>query len=360
MKVVGLIDAHSSNPGDAYTHRVLMLLEACRLRGDEVSVLYLQDRGRRRPNFARMWNGPLFREELLRADVIHAANLIATVAAGLAVGNKTPILFDVHGDVPAEAKMLWSDRHTRTDLIDVLSLPWLNRSARRMASGFLVVSTPSQEDYLGYGITPDRIFLVRNGVDLEQFSPTPLPHGNPLMIGYAGSMWAWQGLPLLLSGFEASKTSARLRVIGFSKESRGLENAFRERLADRAELYDSMPRDQMIAMLRACDALALTRPPHQAVRVAMPTKFGEFAALGRPVLVNDVDETADFVRKFQCGWVAKPEPRSIAATIGALATTPPEALDEMGRNARRMAEELFSWDVLRSQYLSAVDAISKS
>lgn len=355
MKIVGLLDAVSQEPDNAYRHRVHKLLEGARARGHETSCLYLQDRGVKRPTFMRARNGKRFREELLQADVIHAANIVAAVAAGLAVGDRVPILFDVHGDVPAEARMRWTEQRSRTDLIDSLSLPYLDRKARKVATAFLVVSTPSLDDYMRFGVGRERLFLVRNGVDLEQFAASPVPTGTPIRLGYAGGMQVWQGLPLLLEGFAASAADALLRVIGFSPETEGLRNAFAGRLGGRAELFDAMPRAEMICSLRECQALVLTRPPHQAVRVAMPTKFGEFAALGRPVLVADVDETATFVREYGCGWVAEPTPEGVAAAIATVAQATPEELSAMGMNARHMAEGLFAWDLLCDQYCHALE-----
>jgi glycosyltransferase involved in cell wall biosynthesis len=40
--------------------------------------------------------------------------------------------------------------------------------------------------------------------------------------------------------------------------------------------------------------------------MAFPTKFAEYVATGRPVIVTNVDETANFVQKFDCGFVCQP------------------------------------------------------
>jgi glycosyltransferase involved in cell wall biosynthesis len=72
------------------------------------------------------------------------------------------------------------------------------------------------------------------------------------------------------------------------------------------------------------------------------------------VLVNDVDESADFVRQYQCGFVAEPTPEGMAKTMEIAAATRHENLVEMGERARRMAEEIFSWDKIGDEYAGLV------
>ena len=62
----------------------------------------------------------------------------------------------------------------------------------------------------------------------------------------------------------------------------------------------------MLDLLSSASILISPRPNHVASRAAFPVKFAEYAALGRPILVNDVDETADFIRKYDCGFVSSP------------------------------------------------------
>ena len=61
--------------------------------------------------------------------------------------------------------------------------------------------------------------------------------------------------------------------------------------------------------------LAIPRQAHPALRVALPTKFAEYLALGKPVIVSDVDETADLIRLHQCGLVAEPNVESWTTTL---------------------------------------------
>jgi len=364
LRLVALVDGHSSDADNAYLLRVRMLTEAVRAQGHEVSMLYLLDRGTMKPSVCRALLGSRFRAELQGADLIHAANCIAAAAALRGARGQTPVLYDVHGDAAAEARLEWSTKRSTYSASAMLTMPYLDRVARRGAKALLVVSQPSKDLYLRLGLPGERLFLVRNGVDLDLFAPSEVPPDGPegeRWIGYAGGTHCWQGLPHLLKEFSALRGSPlRLRVIGFGAGDAALKREFEQKLGARAELWDAMPRERMVGLLRECHALVIPRLPHPAVRVAMPTKFGEYSALGRPVLVNDVDETADLIRKHGSGLVSDWRPGGLRTTLEAFANMPRSELQAMGDRARSLAEQEFAWPVLRAKYLDAVEYCMRS
>jgi len=81
-----------------------------------------------------------------------------------------------------------------------------------------------------------------------------------------------------------------------------------------------------------------------------PCKFSEYLALGRPIIVCDVDETARLVRQHHCGLVSEPSPAALAETIRAASNFTQVELNQMGQNARRLAEREFSWDDIGRKY----------
>jgi glycosyltransferase involved in cell wall biosynthesis len=116
----------------------------------------------------------------------------------------------------------------------------------------------------------------------------------------------------------------------------------------------------MMELLKSVAILVIPRIKHQAIRNAFPTKFAEYAAMGRPMMVNDVDETADFVRKYNCGFVSQPSPEAMADTMEKAARTHIRDLMEMGQRSRQMAEANFSWDTIGDEYANIVREITKN
>jgi glycosyltransferase involved in cell wall biosynthesis len=144
--------------------------------------------------------------------------------------------------------------------------------------------------------------------------------------------------------------NVRLRIIGFTPQNQRLRERIAARLGSRAELIDRLPQHQLAAQLSSADILIIPRPRHPAVEVALPTKFAEYAALGKAVIVCDVDETAQLVRDNQCGLVSPPNAVGLAITIAAATVLGPDQLELMGRNARALAEREFTWEVIGRNY----------
>ncbi len=76
-------------------------------------------------------------------------------------------------------------------------------------------------------------------------------------------------------------------------------------------------------------------------------------------MVNDVDETADFIRKYNCGFVCDPQTQLeiLAQTMELAASSSRDTLIQMGLRSRRMAEENFSWPKVGDAYASLVKSL---
>jgi len=96
--------------------------------------------------------------------------------------------------------------------------------------------------------------------------------------------------------------------------------------------------------------LVITRSRNPATEVAFPTKFAEYIATGRPVIVTRTGEIPIFVEKYNCGLVCDPTPRSISDAIMKAREMPEEELLKMGMNGRRLAEKEFDKYVIGRKY----------
>lgn len=155
-------------------------------------------------------------------------------------------------------------------------------------------------------------------------------------------------------------TSIRLLVVGFRECDQPIKEVFRDKFGARVELVDRTDRLAIVDLIRSVSILIIPRIEHQAMEHAFPTKFAEYAAMARPIMVNDVDETADFVRKYGGGFVSSPNPKAMAVTMMQAAKTPHEALSKMGASARKMAEENFSWEKIGDNYYEVIMKLTRN
>ncbi|MCX5873317.1 MAG: glycosyltransferase, partial [Deltaproteobacteria bacterium] len=231
----------------------------------------------------------------------------------------------------------------------------------RSADYILTQSEWHKSDLIKAGVKPDRISVVRNGVDLELFQPLVNTEKPSYTFGYAGEFQSWQGIDDLVSAFEKiSNPEISMLLIGFRESNREVKKIFSEKFGPRVKLVDRTDRKTMLNLLGSTSILISPRPNHIASRAAFPVKFAEYAALGRPILVNDVDETADFIRKYDCGFVSSPpNPENLARTMELAASTSPETLIKMGVRSRKMAEENFSWPKIGDDYATLVQSLTE-
>ena len=231
-----------------------------------------------------------------------------------------------------------------------------DRLARRRAGGLLVVSKPSYNLYLRRGVAPERLLLARNGADLNRFAKLPFrPDDGILRICYSGSFVPWQGIENLVQACKILLRRGwperlRLRVIGFSSEDAEVRSTLSDLLGSRFEPLDRVPHAEVPRLFADVDMMLIPRVAHSALRVAMPTKFAEYLASGRPVIVSDVDETSEIVREAGLGLVAEPSPGGLADALECASDLPREAIVEMGSKAREVAEREFSWDKIAGDY----------
>ncbi len=346
----------------AYTHRLEKLFRALQKLAIQTEFVSLQDKHFGRPILAQPLNLPYLRKKITNCDFIHAGDDAAYVAALWKPFTKARIIHDVHGDTVSEAQLKWKVSHSlHTGHMFLQS--WItNAISFRHADHFLTVSKPMQQWLMAEkNILPHRMCLIRNGVDLELFSPQPYKLTNRFTVCYAGGFQDWQGINTLINAVELlPKNDVLLKIIGFTKRQTTLKSAIAERLGDRVELVDRVSQRGLISQLTDVHVLIIPRFNHPAIKVALPTKFAEYLALGRPVIVCNVDETAHIVRKHRCGLVSEPSPDALAETIQLASNLTQVELEKMGDNGRCMVESEFSWDVIGRKYADFLTRWSES
>jgi glycosyltransferase involved in cell wall biosynthesis len=352
MKVLFLSNEHRTEPQTAYMNRLSKLMASLEEQGVETDFISLREHGIGRPILAQPLAFPFIRRRLASTDFIYAGGNAGYTAGLLGGYPRARIVQDIHGDSVSEAKLMWSERRDAIRGYWVAQAVIADAVTYRRGDFFTVVSERLRTKLIKErGISPERIGVVRNGVDLELFRPQLASTSVGFTVGYAGGFQDWQGIENLVHAGELLEDrSIRLTIIGFGRRDDAFRASLATRLGDRAELVDRVSQAGLATHLARVDALIIPRPRHAAVEAAFPTKFSEYLAVGKPLIVCDVDETASLVRLHHCGLVAQPNPRSIADTITMASRLPAEELERMGRNARRLAERDFSWDEIGRRY----------
>jgi glycosyltransferase involved in cell wall biosynthesis len=361
MKVLFLSNQPLRVVGRAYAYntRLAGLRRGLESLGIQTNLLSLRRMRFSRPHLLFPLNARAIARRAQGYDVIHAGDAGATVAAAAAsLWHPHRVIFDVHGHEPKEAQVEWRAQPTPRRAYLVPQAMLLTALGQNLADMLLVVSEVHQQRYQEKGIPAERIVLVRNGVDTSVFRPAPLRGNGPVHVCYAGGFQAWQAVDVLVDAFlQTADDRLHFHLIGFSPQDRSLKVKIAAHLGNHATLEDWLPTKDLVERLGQADVLIIPRTQHPAMRGGFPSKFAEYLAMGKPLIVTDVDETARFVREYHCGLVCEPTADSLSRGIRQAATWNIDERRVMGRNARQLAESVFDWQVIARDYLGALQEI---
>ena len=291
-------------------------------------------------------------------DIVFANMQFACMYSLLGRATGVPLVFDRHGDIGAEVSCqndnrdhphrsaLYAGLGRAVDDIDIVCSSAVTCPSRSMIDALAT---------RGFGY--ERLIYVTNGADLDFFRPQDesvrrdfrerLGIEDSFVIGYLGGTARWQGVDRIVQAADClSGSDIKVLVVGGSKEKMAARNVVH---------VPRVPSCDMPSYYSACDVLVLPRPSDPATVVAAPTKFAEYAAMGKPILTTPVGDPARFVREHECGLVTSGcSPSQIAEGAVQLKSAGDQALRKMGANARELAELEYDWRIIGRHLLAGL------
>jgi glycosyltransferase involved in cell wall biosynthesis len=276
----------------------------------------------------------------------------------------TPLVFDMHGFLVAERILLSREKNIFSANISILFDRFIETIAVYAPSKILCVSRKAIYYLIEtFGLGYDKLIHVPNGVDLEFFKPKlndkvslnlkkSLGFDGKFVFGYVGGFQPWQGVEnLIRAAFMESNKKMGFLIIG-GKGSWRKGNVLKLKQINRTDV----PHYYSI-----CDVLVLPRPIHIANEVASPTKFAEYTAMGKPVLVTNVGDPAELTKKYRCGIILPDNnPNTLRTGFNNFIEISEDDLKKMGENSRKLAEEEFDWVKIIENLNSELIKLKKS
>lgn len=272
---------------------------------------------------------------------------------------KIPLIFDMHGGL-VEEFLLEKGFGLNTTFISKYILKKLINIADLHFSDKIICVSKKMIEYLHTqkSVPLQKMAYVTNGVDLDFLKPVndekvenmrkQLGLEDKLVFGYIGGFQKWQGAENFMEAARKidDKRLAFL-IVGEEKESR----------EDNIIFIPKISRTQIPDYYSVCDVLVLPRPSHPATEIAAPTKFAEYAAMGKPILTTNVGDAAGFVKEYKCGVVVEDnKPENLINGMNEFKNKSGKELKEMGEKSRKLAEKEFDWEKVGIDLLKAVES----
>lgn len=171
---------------------------------------------------------------------------------------------------------------------------WSERAAWRAADTCLPVTHVLAEDIRAAGIPNDRIVVIPNGIDPNEFSPSVdgtsvrrrYALGDKIVLGFTGFVRPWHGLDRVIQAIAemATKANVHLLIVGDGPVRQNLVDLAKALgVADRLTFTGIVQRHEMPAHVAAFD-IAL-QP--DATAYASPLKLVEYMAMGKAIVAPD-------------------------------------------------------------------------
>lgn len=194
---------------------------------------------------------------------------------------------------------------------DVAWLPRYRRPRRQIkwaaehVDAIVAVSKALKDKVAALGVDPEKITILRNGVDLVRFGPRDRT-AIRAKLGLTGPVWLAVGNLVELKGVHITLGAlARVPDVTFLIAGRGPEEAHLRQLADRLDIgarvryLGVLPHAELSEYYNAADAMVLA-----SSREGMPNVVLESLACGTPVVAAPFEGVTELLSAPEAGEVA--------------------------------------------------------
>jgi glycosyltransferase involved in cell wall biosynthesis len=216
----------------------------------------------------------------------------------------------------------------------------------RRADGYVTITTAlARELESRFGPRP-RLAVVPDGARLSAVEGVGLrgSSGRPTrVVGYAGHLYPWKGLDVLLRALQRLPDVRGLIVGGLAAEpDLARVRALADELAPgRVTFAGQVDPPRVAALLRDADVLVLPNPPSRiSAAYTSPLKLFEYMAAGRPIVGSDLPSLREVLRPDENAVLVEAgDAEALAAGIARVLADPGLA----ARIAAQAREDMIAW-----------------
>jgi glycosyltransferase involved in cell wall biosynthesis len=257
-------------------------------------------------------------------------------------------IFDHHDAAPE----LYVSKYGSKGLAYKVQL-WLERLTFRF-SDIVMATNHSYKELAVHrgGLSPDDVFVVRNGPDLTKFKLVPpdpsLKRGKRFLVGYVGTMAVQDGLDIVLEVAAHLKMlghdDIQFTCVGGGPELESLRRTVRDKkLADFVHFAGRLPDADLLKILSTADVCVNPDRPCELNDMSTMIKIMEYMALGKPIVQFDSKE-GRFSAQSASLYAGGSDPVGDFAAKILYLLDHPEERDRMGRVGRERVQKELAWE----------------
>jgi glycosyltransferase involved in cell wall biosynthesis len=236
-----------------------------------------------------------------KIDVIVMSNVLANTAAIIAAKkNNIPVIFDLVDWLPDSAAAYFKNTWLQSIVRNTV---WqITRINLKYSSKIITVSPTLVENLKTLGFSAE---LITNGVDTDIFKPMDNEEmrkelnigSKDFVIGFAGSLERWYNLGDMITAMPeliAFNPDVRLLIVGgslFTDYEAELKKLSSElKVSDRVIFVGLKPYTELPKYIACMDICAIPLMPAQWRDIALPNKYFEYTACGKPIIMTPIQD----------------------------------------------------------------------
>jgi PEP-CTERM/exosortase A-associated glycosyltransferase len=299
---------------------------------------------------------------IVKPDILHAHSPVLNALPALRVGRRLgiPVVYEVRAfwedaAVDHGTSREWGIRYRITRGLESYAL--------RRADAITTICEGLRGDILGRGIAAEKVTVIPNAVNIENFSLGQLPDlclarnlgiEGKLLLGFIGSFYAYEGLSILLRALPKmllGNPDIRILLVGGGPQSEELRAlAARLGIEDKVTFTGRVPHDQVQHYYNLIDILVYPRLQMRLTDLVTPLKPLEAMAQGRLIVASDVGGHLELIRDGETGILFRAgNPDALASKVLELLARP-DLWSSLRAAARRFVETQRNWPISVSRY----------
>ncbi len=291
-----------------------------------------------------------------RYDVIHDVQCLGYGLLGMqALG--LPVVTTVHHPLTVDRRASFVRDETLRDAIGTMQFypigmqAFVARRLERVLTSSHASAVQIQRDF---GVRPERISMLGNGLDTDLFSPDPtLERSNTEIVCIGRASDPNKGIRSLIRALALLGKDVTLTLVD-SAQSEASAWAREIGCGDQLHLAGRVPTEELIHLYRRA---ALVVVPSRYEGFGLPAV--EAMACGTPVVTTDAGALAEVVQVAGGGVTVPPDdPEALAKAISDLLARPEER-HRLGARARPRVESAYAWPRIAERTLDVYQQLNK-